>query len=364
MAQGLVLCMIVKDEEAIIGRALRSARPHVSAYAIVDTGSSDATIARAKELLGDLPGEIIARPWADFSSNRNQSLELALSYGSHALILDADEELQLAGSAFPALAAEVDLYWLNERSTRPAPALSKPRILRLGSGYRFTGVIHESIAYDDKARHADVAQLSILAHYDGARSQGVSIQEKYLRDARVLEAAVAENPTDSRSWYYLGMSYLAAGDSARAEPPLTHLLTLEHALPSELFDARMRLSTIARKRADVDAAEAHLRAAAKLAPHRSDPLIVLAELAFERGEASISHALALRSLEIAVVNDGMFIDADLQFPRRQLAFLAAARAVGDLARARQVVENVLRQPNLTEKARALFVEWRGRLGQK
>jgi hypothetical protein len=292
----------------------------------VDTGSSDATIARAREVLGDLPGEIVSRPWQDFSTNRKQSLELARGHVSHALILDADEEMQLTAPAFPPMAADIDLFWLNERSTRPAPLLSKPRILRLNSGYRFTGVIHEGIAYDDKARHADLNQPSILAHYDGARSQGVSTKEKYLRDARLLNDVVVADPADSRSWYCLAMSYLAAGEAERAEPPFMHLLALERALPGELFDARMRLARIARGRGDLDVTEARLRAASKHARHRSDPLIVLAELAFDRGEASISHALALRSLEIPVVNDGMFIDAELQFPRRHLGVQVRSHA--------------------------------------
>ncbi len=361
MKQGLVLCMIVKDEAAIIARALASVRSHVAAYLIIDTGSSDATIASVREQLAGLPGDIVERPWRDFSSNRNEGLELARGYGSHALILDADEELTLPRGSFPALVADGDLWWVSERSSKPAPALSKPRILRLDSGYRFKGVIHEAIAYDDQARHVDLAEIVILAHYDGARSTVGSIKDKYLRDARLLEDALVAEPDESRSWYYLGMSYLAAGEPARAEAPLTHLLTLPQALPSERYDARMRLAAIARQRDALELAESHLRAASMLAPRRPDPLIVLAELSYARGEAAIAHALALRSLEIPVVNDGMFIDAELMFPRRQLIFLQAASAVGDVARARQVVENVLRQPELTAHARAVFQEWRGRL---
>lgn len=361
MKTGLVLCMIVKDEAAIIARALASVRPHVAAYLIVDTGSSDATMAIVREQLQDLPGEIVSRPWRDFSSNRNEGLELARAYGDRALILDADEELTLPRGSFPALAPDVDLWWVAERSTKPAPALSKPRILRLDSGYRFKGVIHEAIAYDEKARHADVAEIVILAHYDGARSTVTSIRDKYLNDAKLLEDALQSDPDNSRSWYYLGMSYLAAGEPTRAEAPLTHLLALPQALPTELYDARMRLAAIARQREEIELAEAHLRAASRLAPRRSDALIVLAEIAFARGEAAIAHALALRSLEIPVVNDGMFIDTELQFPRRHLIFLQAASAIGDLARARQVVENVLRQPELTPHARTVFQEWRGRL---
>jgi len=360
MVDGLVLCMIVKDEALIIERALRSVRPHIAAYAIADTGSSDDTIVRVVAALNGLPGQIISRPWKDFSSNRNEALELARDYGTHAVILDADEELRVPASGFPALDPAVDLYWMVEHSSQAAPSMSKPRILRLATGYGYEGVIHEAIRYSADARHADLREISVLAHYDGARSKGLSAQEKYLRDAQVLEQAVASEPLNSRSWYYLGLSYLAGQVEDRALNAFEHLMTLD-ALPSERYDARMRLAQILRKREQIQFAEMHLREASKLAPHRSDPLVLLAEMALGRGEFAISHALALRALEMPVVNDGMFIDTELQFPRRHLVFLNAARAVGDLPRARQVVENVLRQPNLTERAQQIFSEWKQRL---
>jgi glycosyltransferase involved in cell wall biosynthesis len=37
------LVMIVKNEEAVLERALRSALPFISTYVIVDTGSTDST---------------------------------------------------------------------------------------------------------------------------------------------------------------------------------------------------------------------------------------------------------------------------------------------------------------------------------
>ncbi len=360
MVDGLVLCMIVKDEAEIIERALRSVRPHIAAYAIADNGSSDDTIARIRAALDGLPGEVISRPWVDFSTNRNEALALARRLGTHALILDADEELQFGTGAFPPLDAGVDLYWMVERSAQASMTMSKPRIVRLANDFHFEGVIHESLSYGAETRHADLASVSVLAHYDGARSKGLSAQEKYLRDAEVLEQAVATDPKNSRSWYYLGMSYLAAQVEDRALNAFEQLMTLD-ALPSERYDARMRLAQILRKREQMQFAEMHLREASKLAPHRSDPLVVLAEIALGRGEFAISHALALRSLEMPVVNDGMFVDGELQFPRRHLVFLNAARAVGDLPRARQVVENILRQPNLTDRSRQMFVDWKQRL---
>src|SRR5664279_2126140 len=90
----ICLSMIVKNESAVIERCLRSVKPWIHAWAISDTGSSDGTQDIVRKFMADLPGELIERPWVDFSTNRNQALELACKYGDYALIIDADEILE------------------------------------------------------------------------------------------------------------------------------------------------------------------------------------------------------------------------------------------------------------------------------
>ncbi|HBO81928.1 MAG TPA: family 2 glycosyl transferase, partial [Cupriavidus sp.] len=86
----ICLSMIVKNEAAVIERCLRAVRPHIHAWAISDTGSTDGTQDIIRNTLGDLPGELIERPWVDFSTNRNEALALAAKHGDYALLIDAD----------------------------------------------------------------------------------------------------------------------------------------------------------------------------------------------------------------------------------------------------------------------------------
>ena len=95
----LSLSMIVRDEEARLGECLRSVQGFADEMVVVDTGSTDATVAIA-EAAGARVEQI---PWpGDFAPARNQALEFL--NGDWVLVLDADE--QLRPEAIPALKAQ------------------------------------------------------------------------------------------------------------------------------------------------------------------------------------------------------------------------------------------------------------------
>ena len=73
----ICLNMIVKDEAPVIERCLRSVKPWIDHWVIVDTGSSDGTQAMIRKFMADLPGVLHERPWRDFAHNRNQAMALA-----------------------------------------------------------------------------------------------------------------------------------------------------------------------------------------------------------------------------------------------------------------------------------------------
>ena len=62
------LCMIVRDEEAVLERCLESVRDAVDEIIIVDTGSTDGT----KDIGRKYTGKIYDLPWQDdFAAARN-----------------------------------------------------------------------------------------------------------------------------------------------------------------------------------------------------------------------------------------------------------------------------------------------------
>ncbi|MCD6266484.1 MAG: glycosyltransferase, partial [Deltaproteobacteria bacterium] len=78
--------MIVRDEEAQIGKALESVKDIVDEIVVVDTGSSDKT----REIVREYGGKVFETEWKDdFSKAKNFALEKAT--GDYILFMDADE---------------------------------------------------------------------------------------------------------------------------------------------------------------------------------------------------------------------------------------------------------------------------------
>ena len=84
----LTLCMIVKNEEAVLERILNPVSEIVDEILIADTGSSD----RTKELAGQYTSLVFDFPWCnDFSAARNFLVEKV--HTDYWMWLDADDIL-------------------------------------------------------------------------------------------------------------------------------------------------------------------------------------------------------------------------------------------------------------------------------
>ena len=84
----LSLCMIVRNESAVLARCLDSVRGLADEMVVVDTGSTDGT----QEIVRGHGARLIQAEWRDdFSWARNLALEAAR--GRWILVLDADEYL-------------------------------------------------------------------------------------------------------------------------------------------------------------------------------------------------------------------------------------------------------------------------------
>ncbi len=88
----LSVILIARNEEASIGRALRSVA-WADETIVVDSGSTDRTVAIARELGAKV---VVTPDWPGFGPQKNRALELAT--GDWVLSLDADEWLTAASA--------------------------------------------------------------------------------------------------------------------------------------------------------------------------------------------------------------------------------------------------------------------------
>jgi glycosyltransferase involved in cell wall biosynthesis len=142
------LCMIVKDEAALIERCLDSVRRVVQYVLIVDTGSRDGTqdIIRRYLARHRIQGEVVEEPWRDFAYNRTFALaELRKREEvDYALIIDADDRLVLE-DGFDAERFRADLHAdLYDVLIRYGDtSYHRPQIFRNRLGFHFKAVQHE-----------------------------------------------------------------------------------------------------------------------------------------------------------------------------------------------------------------------------
>jgi tetratricopeptide (TPR) repeat protein len=204
----ICLSMIVKDEEHVIRRCLDSIIPFIDSWVVVDTGSVDDTPKLVKDALGHLPGELLHEPWIDFSTNRNQSLEVARKYGDYVLFIDADDVLITNGaSTFQNLTQ--DGYFVNILDA--GIEYKRVQLVSNKPTWRFRGVLHEFI---DLGKDASLGHIpaSIIRGSESARRKNAEV---FAKDAQIIADALQTESDPllrARYTFYLAQSMKDAGN--------------------------------------------------------------------------------------------------------------------------------------------------------
>lgn len=155
------LCMIVKNEEKVLERALKSIAPFVDEIIIVDTGSTDST----KQIAKKFTNKIFDFVWIDdFASARNFSFSKAT--GDFIMWLDADDEvtkenLQKLLSFKKELSSKVDVYMLKYVFENQDGEISllyyRERIIKNNMGMQWCDPVHEYIKVSGKIKYLDIS---------------------------------------------------------------------------------------------------------------------------------------------------------------------------------------------------------------
>ncbi|HKI45474.1 MAG TPA: glycosyltransferase [Balneolales bacterium] len=215
------LCMIVKNEEAMLPACLESVRSVVDEMIMVDTGSTDssAEIARAFGV------NVIDHTWNhNFAEARNDGLKRAK--GKWILVLDADEVLtEQSGKKLRETVTntKADALTLIIRNPTPKGELQTysdftlTRLFRNNDQYRYERMIHEQIRPSIEKTCGVIENSDLVIFhkgYSGGTVQGNDSRVR--RNLQLLEKSVKEYPDDPYLLYQLGATYKQMGEEQKA----------------------------------------------------------------------------------------------------------------------------------------------------
>ena len=154
------LCMIVKNEEKVLGRCLDSSKDITDEIIIVDTGSTDGT----KEIARRYGAKIFDQKWQDdFSLARNFSFSKATM--DYCMWLDADDIIREEEAAklihWKAEAdGSEDVLMLRyvvafDEKSNPTLVYYRERIVKNRKGFLWKGRVHEAIEAKGRVEYLD-----------------------------------------------------------------------------------------------------------------------------------------------------------------------------------------------------------------
>ncbi len=218
-AEGLTLslCMIVKDEEAMLGRCLDAVHEHVDEIVIVDTGSTDGTVAIAERY----GAKVLHHEWTgDFSEARNVSVEAATS--DWIVYLDADEVLvdgdgprlrALLGQTWREAFYLVMTNFVGDAEDNHGQHFNALRMFRNRPEYRFEGRLHEQWADNLPAYLPErLVQSDVRVQHFGYLGAVRDSKGKSQRNLELLQRQAAEGDDSPFLHFNLGSEYHALND--------------------------------------------------------------------------------------------------------------------------------------------------------
>ena len=216
-------CMIVKNEEKNIRRALSWAKDIVFEQIVVDTGSTD----RTAEIAEEMGAKVYHFQWIDdFAAAKNYAIEQAS--GEWIAFLDADEYMNqedtrkltrlLEQISVPKKGEKIPLFVrcalvnLNDRGN-VIDVTFQDRIFRNRKDLRYHGKIHEQIQLPQGGRFTFIQAENLLSIFHTGYGKSVYAETgKLERNRELLEQELEQDPNDYMAWSYLGDVQKVSGD--------------------------------------------------------------------------------------------------------------------------------------------------------
>lgn len=227
MAPLISLCMIVKDEESVLERCLKSVQGYVDEIIIVDTGSTDST----REMARRFTDHVYTFEWNhDFSAARNESLKHAS--GKWILVLDADEyfeeaEIRKLRKLLEAMDPQPHIIYnitvVSLVGNKSNPSINEGKVSRVFGnhlGIRYVRPIHEQPKSSLPGIEMKRTDLPVRVIHSGYIEETLAAKNKHQRNLELFKRMEQSGSLTAYDHFQLGNQYTLMGEYDKA---LEHL---------------------------------------------------------------------------------------------------------------------------------------------
>lgn len=289
------LCIMVKNAGPGFRDVLESALLWLDRWTILDTGSTDGTLAVIDEVLvGKKPGRLYQEPFVNFRDSRNRLLDLAQA--STLFLIMLDDTYTIRGNMRPFLTevrgdarAEAFSTMMQTDDT----VYTSARIVRSHLNPRYRYRIHEvfDLENNDSGTRTNnflVPHSIFFIHDQTSDGMRTRSHQRNHWDLQMLQLELEEDPMNPRLLYYMGQTHLNLGNHEEAFQYFHRRgMVTESGLFAERVNALIEAGRIADEHLHRPWAECEMlfKLAFQLHPVRPDAVYFLAVHEFKTGNA-------------------------------------------------------------------------------
>lgn len=297
--------MILKNEGKIIERSLSAAKAAIDFVNICDTGSTDDTkLIVTKWCEGNnLPYHIHDHEWINFGHNRTLSIVSAFEtfpQATYLLLIDADMVLKVHAD-FDREKLKESAYCLQQVTSWLS--YNNIRLIKNQSSIKWesVGCTHEYYRATPSVR----APLLSTMHIDDIGDGGAK-DDKFIRDERLLEQGIIDEPENTRYFFYLMQTKKDMGKWEEAIEVAEKVLSMNGWI-EEKFMAAFAIGNICSHLGQKSKAVDYYLKAYGIRNTRAESLYELSKHYREQSQHWLCYTFASIGSKIPLPKDGLFV---------------------------------------------------------
>jgi glycosyltransferase involved in cell wall biosynthesis len=300
------LVMIVKNEELVLERAVKSVESIIDEFIICDTGSTDGTRDIIKKY-----GDLIEFEFEDYVVSKNKALSYATS--DYVLFMDADEYVLSGLDKLKQYAEEGLEYVTASIVEREDGSMTYDRIrMWKNSGkWKFEGPgVHEYISgcfENSNKRDPNIRVKHDHSHRVGKEDDANNRFRNYVD---ILKRAIDKNSNDKRAWFYLGRTYKDLKKHALAVDAYeTYLDIPNNHFVDEIWQAHFDIASCYKHMGEYSRAIEYCKRAMKADPRRAEAFDLMGQIYFSIQDWNSAIEWYEKCVKMDVPNDvTLFLD--------------------------------------------------------